>query len=226
MFQVVDRDAEDQAAMDPVITQKAFRSIFHARDTFKALFTVSRQSFGELFIYTLVPSPVGSHAELLTRCPADEMAPYAEHFWNIQRVRTANGANCVPGSSASARLSLSVAIDFASGKVLGYTTYCRYTHPEKLGEKNVFAFYHKILREVVLVVIPGPEYARNATRIVCAMGVVASFDTVCSWCGAMAGTLLRCPCKMSRYCDADCQRRHWSLHRPQCPTSKRYVDIS
>jgi predicted DsbA family dithiol-disulfide isomerase len=58
------------------------------------------------------------------------------------------------------------------------------------------------------------------------MGIVSSFETVCSWCGAMSGSLRKCPCKMSTYCDADCQHRHWKLHKPQCPSSKSYVNIS
>jgi hypothetical protein len=38
---------------------------------------------------------------------------------------------------------------------------------------------------------------------------------LCSWCGAQASTMLRCPCDGARYCNAACQQRHWPTHRPQ-----------
>lgn len=46
----------------------------------------------------------------------------------------------------------------------------------------------------------------------------------CASCGA-EDPRFRCPCRTVRYCDATCQRRHRSFHRPQCrPTVADRLD--
>jgi hypothetical protein len=41
-------------------------------------------------------------------------------------------------------------------------------------------------------------------------------DKVCSWCSRMADDLRKCPCKAVRYCDGNCQRLDWRMHRLKC----------
>ena len=214
-------DTDPANDMEPVVTKQAFGSLFNAKGTFDALFTVSRQDFDGTSIWTLRPDKKACALEH----DDPERGRYAEHFQTIQRMREVVD-NRIPGSSASVALCISGYIDPESHKPAGYIPYCRYTHPKKLGNENVYVIYHKLAREVVLFITPGFEYRKLAGVFMCRFGAITSFDTVCSWCGAVACNLKKCPCGMSRYCNVGCQKSHWSLHRPQCPTSKSYVDIS
>lgn len=39
----------------------------------------------------------------------------------------------------------------------------------------------------------------------------------CAWCNAASGQLLHCAqCKRTHYCNAQCQKYHWALHKLQC----------
>jgi hypothetical protein len=38
--------------------------------------------------------------------------------------------------------------------------------------------------------------------------------THCSSCSARQAKLKRCPCGTARYCNSDCQRKHWPTHKP------------
>lgn len=49
----------------------------------------------------------------------------------------------------------------------------------------------------------------------------------CSHCGAVARGLQRCPCGDVFYCDQQCQRADWKVHKTECKASKRdAVDMS
>ncbi|KLO16152.1 hypothetical protein SCHPADRAFT_870193 [Schizopora paradoxa] len=42
----------------------------------------------------------------------------------------------------------------------------------------------------------------------------------CSWCEATSAVLRKCSrCEKARYCDAPCQKNHWSIHRQTCSAS-------
>ena len=87
-------------------------------------------------------------------------------------------------------------------------------------QELVFAFYHEGLRKVALVAVPGEAHRKDAIAFVAKKAIVLPFDKVCSWCGRAAEHLRKCPCKEVRYCNADCQGRHWGLHKPECPGVK------
>ena len=47
-------------------------------------------------------------------------------------------------------------------------------------------------------------------------------DAQCDACGKGSMTLLRCKkCKLARYCNADCQKKHWRLHKKECQEPKK-----
>ncbi|KLO05731.1 hypothetical protein SCHPADRAFT_714784 [Schizopora paradoxa] len=39
----------------------------------------------------------------------------------------------------------------------------------------------------------------------------------CSWCESTSAVLRKCSrCEKARYCDAACQKNHWTVHRQTC----------
>jgi hypothetical protein len=111
-------------------------------------------------------------------------------------------------------------IMWINGEGSGYSTFCRYFDPTTIGEEVVFAFYHRGLLKVALVAVPSEEHRGEFMTFMAGNAVVLPFDKVCSWCGRAAEHLRKCPCKEARYCNADCQHRHWGLHKPECPAKE------
>jgi hypothetical protein len=129
---------------------------------------VSHQKFCDTPVLTM--TALGPFGE----CPTSARGRYARHF-RIIRQTSAPGAS----SRCFARCGKVVA---RCGKVVGHVDYCRCT--ALLGEESVFAFYHRLLRKVVLITAPAEEHTAAAIACICALGVVVPLrDT-----GAVAGS--------------------------------------
>jgi hypothetical protein len=173
-----------------------------ADSAFADLLTIDLQRFKDTPILTM--TALGPFGE----CLASARGRYARHFRVLQQMRIARGA------SLPVLLSVTVVSDARSDKNTGYVAYAQCS--DRIGAETVFAFYHRVLRRVVLLISPAEEHAKAALRCICDLGVVLPFDRACGWCGAPAGGLKKCPCKGVRYCDAGCQRSHWATHRAAC----------
>jgi hypothetical protein len=60
-----------------------------------------------------------------------------------------------------------------------------------------------------------------AQKFVLMTGALKKFDKMCAWCGKLHGTgkhdrLLKCKCKLCRYCTKECQTMHWPSHMGMC----------
>ena len=42
----------------------------------------------------------------------------------------------------------------------------------------------------------------------------------CAFCAAIKADFKRCACKTVSYCNAECQRAHWRVHKADCPARK------
>ena len=203
-------DPVDQAVLGGHITPHAFRALFCKDTSFEHLYLASDQIFSNLPIFTL------------TSCGFNPIkgpirARYSYCFHLIQNMIMHN-KRLVGVSDLTEFVNLSVSFSKdANGKIAGYTTYMRYTDPVTIGDELVFAFYHKLMRKVVLVAVPAQEHKNAALQFICGNGIVLPFEKVCGWCGRTAEDLKKCSkCKGSRYCNSDCQMLHWGLHKHEC----------
>ena len=114
---------------------------------------VSHQKFSDTPVLTM--TALGPFGE----CPTSARGRYARHFRMIRRM-----------SAAGAE---SVTVAFAHG----YVTYCRCT--ALLGEESVFAFYHRLLRRVVLITAPADEHTGAVVACICALGMVVPLPDTC-----------------------------------------------
>ena len=209
--------ADDCAAMEGILTPRAFRVLLGSERTFERLSDV----FGQIFSFTPVFAlgPEGFRQLL----GVADRARYSAWFLQIQylvvhntQARVDNASSGVCDQSRFQNMSFIFVAGEGGVRAAGFSPYFRFFWPEVHGEERIFAFHHKPMRKVVLAAIPGLQHMPAFLQFVCESGTVVAFDKTCGWCGKTSEDLLKCPCKGVRYCGADCQRRHWALHRVAC----------
>ena len=208
----------DQNAMEAILTPHAFRELTRTEKSFEHMFHIFNQNFSNLPIFTL------KHQGFVPLQGVGARTRYTLCFMLIQHIleRTRQLISAgVRDQSEFINMSMAFCKDPSESKIIGYTTYCRYTDPTTIGEELVFAFFHKTLRRVVLVTVPGEEHRSAAISFICGKALVLPFDKVCCWCGRTAENLKKCPCKGVRYCNAECQHLHWDLHKSDCPKAAK-----
>lgn len=206
---------EDERVMNSIMTPAGLRNMLASEQTFVGLLAACGQIFSATPVYTLTPQGFQELRGGAAR------ARYAPHFAEMQqwvlRNHEIRAEYAASGHSRPADFfNLSFAFPGGAEGFVGYVTYLRYTSVELLGDEHVFLFYHQGRRKAVLAVIPSIEQRSAGVAFMCAHGLVNAFDKVCAWCGHVGG-LVKCPCRRVRYCGADCQRRHWELHKVLCP---------
>ena len=207
-------NADDQKYLDSIITPAAFNALVASEHSFAELFTICDQSFKDLHIFSMAPTTTTDGKVN----PVKKNAQHAMYFDVIQN-RMQHNQRVIMGGITNIADLVNMSICFhwnQGGQIAGYTLYTRLTDPDSMGEGIIMAFYHSKLRRVVLLMIPGPDHRMAATRYISKHGVVTPFDKACGWCGRAAENLKKCPCKGTRYCDAECQLKHWSMHKVEC----------
>jgi hypothetical protein len=206
---------EVQNELERVITPRAFRKNVCAAKSFEHLFKIVDQKFTHFPIFTLT-----SCGFKLLKVPSSR-ARYHRCFIVFQAIMKENRRLLQSGvdDDFSKFVHLSFSISSVGEKLSGFNTFSVYTDEDTLGSEFVFAIYHKRMQMVVLVVIPGEDHTHDATRFICTESIKIPFDKVCSCCSRMAEDLKKCPCKAVRYCDGNCQRLDWRMHRLECNSS-------
>ena len=201
---------DEQKYLDSILTPVAFNTLVASEHSFADLFTIFDQSFKDLRIFSMAPDGKVD--------PVKKNAQHAIYYDVIQKRMVHNQRVVTNGiTDINDMVNMSVCFHWNQiGKISGYTLYTRLTDPDSMGEAIVLAFYHATLRRVVLLMIPGPDHRMAASRYIGKYGVVIPFDKACGWCGRAAENLKKCPCKGSRYCNAECQLKHWSMHKAEC----------
>jgi hypothetical protein len=217
---------DEEAIMAPILSPRAFIRVLSTEQTFAHLMAIHNQIFANTPIFISTPHPT-SHTTFqnLKGSGRDRYAPY---FPLLQELMHRNQQTLTEAIHTKGSLKLSdlanLSIGFprdASERVIGFTTFLRYTDPENLGDERIFAFLHTRMRKIALVIASAPNLLDATMRFINAHTVTLPFDKVCGWCGRAddhAG-LKKCPCRRTRYCGAECQRRHWAAHRLECGSS-------
>ena len=130
-----------------------------------------------------------------------EKIKYANHFANIRE----------PGGR-----DLGVLCALEDGKKLrGYIPYYSFAD-DVFGDEIMYAFVHKSLDAVVLLITRRGDAHAAAIRVMQTMAEQTPFGKLCACCGTARPGLKKCPCKAVRYCSEACQRAHWAAHRACC----------
>ena len=158
--------------------------------------------FKDVRVFKVYPEEAGATLANLTR---GEKKKYANHFCNIKEPLFRNfGVLCalVDGE-----------------KLHGYIPYFWFAH-DMLGDEIMYAFFHKSMDAVVLLISKTADAHAAANKVMHSMAEPTPFGKLCACCGvrreADAGKLRKCPCKTVRYCSKECQNAHWADHRPLC----------
>jgi hypothetical protein len=210
-------NSADQKRLDAILTPHAFRALIRSEKSFEHLYPIFNQTFNKTPMFALTPrgiAPIVHTARLGEK--------YDLCFNVLQSIMWTNKQVVEKGAEdQSEYINMSMLyMNNAAGKIIGYSTYCRYFEPTMIGEEVVFAFYHRNMRKVALVSIPSEAHRGDFMSFMGGNTVVLPFDKVCSWCGRAAEHFAKCPCKQARYCNADCQHRHWDMHKSECPRAK------
>ena len=207
-------EGADQEYVNSIISPAALKTLLASENSFTDLFTIIGQSFKNLRIFSMGPSEkVVTIQNDTQRSQFSDCYAVMQHWMQHNQRVIADG---ITDQDDLVNMSVCFHWDQISGKVVGYTMYSRFTDPENTGEAIVLAFYHAMLRRVVLLTIPGEDFRLAAVNFISKHGVIIPFDKVCAWCGRAADTLKKCPCKEVRYCNTECQLKHWSVHKPSC----------
>ena len=134
-----------------------------------------------------------------------EKIKYANHFCNIRE---------------PVARDLGVLCALEDGKKLrGYIPYYSFAD-DILGDEIMYAFFHKSLDTVVLLISKRDDAHTVANQVMYSLGEQTPFGKLCAWCGGRSwcqgGKLKKCPCKTVRYCTKACQHAHWADHRSRC----------
>ena len=211
----------EPSGIDGTFAHGALKALVYERKTFTMLSAVGQRAGGcavSMLKMELNDSPPCFR---VIRCPVGERNRYEKHFAHIHVFWTCDG-HVVPGSSSV--MSVMLKADHDTHKHVGYIPYCRYTHPEMLGNETLFAFCcngpTSEEKRIAMVIATEPKYVDATLRTIITLGHALPLCKVCSWCGKVADQLKMCPCGVSRYCNAACQNAHWSLHKKICTCAK------
>ena len=213
-----DLSAEDAAIMAPILSPRAFIRVIGSEQTFEHLLAIHNQRFADTPIF------VAEENAFQRLKKSVSINRYAPHFAALQEIMRRNQQTLHEALHIKRALKLSdlanLSMGFprdSAGKVTGYTTFLRFTDPENLGDERLFAFFHTPTRKTALL-LAQPHLLDAAMRFINTHSVTLPFDKVCAWCGrADEAGLKKCPsCRRTRYCGAECQRRHWGAHRLEC----------
>ena len=216
-------EEEDQEYVNSIITPAALKTLLASEHSFTDLFTIVDQSFKNLRIFSMGPTSSSSEKvdliqNNIQRSKFTDCYAVMQHWMQHNQRIIADG---ITDHDDLVNMSVCFHWDQISGKVVGYTMYSRFTDPENTGEAIVLAFFHAMLRRVVLLTIPGPEFRLAGVNFISKYGIVIPFNKACGWCGRAADSLKKCPCKEVRYCNTECQSKHWSIHKPTCSNNNK-----
>ena len=224
-----------QESMSATITPSAYFKLHHQPATFEKLFGFISQKFDALpifrkdgWIFTQLEAkklrspyrPIADAARVMLKSSKEWMEHNIQtgnttdisHFVNMSFVFESKLLLSEDGVTRMQELSAASGLSVERSVLNGFYPYFS-NRSEALGE-IMFFFHHAKLKSLALVTVPVEE-RDEAITFVRAHGTLYTFDKLCALCGK-TGDLLKCPCKLVRYCGPECQHAHWAEHRMAC----------
>lgn len=200
--------------LDSVMSPAAYKALHFHKETFERILSIDQTRFEQLPIFKCYGS--GKIKQLQSQ-PA--RAPYVGPFEyareTVSRNRTSIALNTQDiNSIENMAFAVSAGMEGTGEEgrlmVKGFHPY--YAASFKDPTEYMFMFFHQELNQIAMATSTVPD---NAVQFMLRTGTMQLFDKLCSWCGK-TGQLLKCKCKIVRYCGCDCQRSHWASHAHEC----------
>ena len=225
-------------ALDSMLTPSALKSLYFHPDSFQKVYGLQNARFEEIPIFRINSSSAEVRATELqgftfleqggslvdTLETEAQRSAYRSVFENARLIVSRN--RCVAihsvrsGNTQAIESLTNMGFSFAMHRdretshmtLKGFYPYYS-ARDDALGE-DVFFFEHAELDVLVTVSAPFAE-REHGLNFILTHGVLHTFDKVCARCGKTGG-LLKCKCKLVRYCCVECQRTHWPSHKAEC----------
>jgi hypothetical protein len=205
--------------LDTVMSPAAYRALHFHRDTFERILSIDQIQFDRLSIFKCFDA--GGVRQLESQ---SSRAPYIGHFEYARETVSRN--RLVVGDihlleNMSFAVSAGMEGDGAAGRLMVKGFYPYFASMIEHLNEYMFMYFHSELDHIAMVTSTVPEYA---VQFMLKTGSVQVFDRLCAWCGK-TGELLKCPCKVVRYCGRECQTRHWVSHANECRAERARLRI-
>ncbi len=155
-------------------------------------------SFKDVRVFKVRPMDApGKGAAALYELTRGEKKKYANHFCNIRQPLIRNFG------------VLSALED--GDKVHWFIPYYSFAD-EIFGDEIMYAFFHKSIDAVVLLISKRSNAHAAANQVMHSMAEMTPFGKLCACCGGrpeggcQGGKLKNCPCKTVRFCSKECQK--------------------
>jgi hypothetical protein len=211
----------------PFISPRALKDLLSIPGYIEDLLNISRQNFSDTQIFALAYDAQNERDFIKLQDSARE--PYKRHFCGLQRLMHHNelAMNAHQNNPASDQPDLvNLRLKFVKctppeeATVPVFFTLC-YIGGGPDDDEIIYAFFHRGLQRVALVTAPttDPRLVLLAEMFVAGYSTPLSCERMCAWCGqiALGDELKKClGCKDVRYCNKQCQGKHWKMHRRVC----------
>ena len=198
--------------LDSIMSPAAYKALHFHTGTFERILSIDQTPFDKLPIFKCFGS--GKFKQLESQ-PA--RAPYVGPFEYARDIISRNRiALKTQDINAIENMSFAVSAGMegtgAEGRLMVKGFHPYFTDSFKTPPEHMFMFFHAELDQIVMATSGVPDHA---VQFMIKTGKAQLFDKLCAWCGK-TGNLLKCKCKIVRYCGCDCQRRHWASHSHEC----------
>jgi hypothetical protein len=233
-------------ALDGMMTPNAFKALHYHINTFDKLFHLRRMRFAELAIFR-----IGNHGSLPSPTELDgfTVVNYAGSIVDTLQTEVDRSVyrpvfirsrdrmgynyrlfirNVREGNTHDVDSLVGMGFAFAMHRsdqspylvLRGF-----YPYFSACDSDNVMLFFfHQVLERVVLIITPTAE-REHALNFIRMHGMLHTFDKICALCGKTGGLQKCSGCKTVRYCDCDCQTKHWPSHKAECRAARKRADV-
>ena len=205
--------------LDTVMSPAAYKALHFHQDTFERILSIDQVQFDGLSIFKCFDAGLVRQLESQSsRAPYIGRFEYARETVSRNRLIVAQNAGDIH-LLENMSFAVSVGMEGAStaGRLMVKGFYPYFASMIEDLNEYMFMYFHSELDRIVMVSSTVPE---NAVQFMLKTGSVQVFDKLCGWCGK-TGNLLKCPCKVVRYCGRECQLSHWPSHVDKCRAERR-----
>lgn len=221
---------EGTDALDAVITPHAFKHLVLLKQTISYLYKMISQQLCHTPVFVF-----DTETQAITRTTDKKYRKnLEEHFQNMKKYAEHN--KILQEHHISGRIEMNVT-DYRNLSIIftkfsetaKYISYQKIVQTDGLEKREVYLFYHKILKLNSFVITPPttPEITQVLQLFMIKNAILLSMEKICANCGRCAEDLMDCSgCKATRYCNADCQKNHWSAsHKSICQKRRALLNL-
>jgi hypothetical protein len=221
--------SETANIIDANITPNAFKKVILLPQTIKYLLLVIPQNYCHTPVF-LLNEETGFFEQTKDKARRKRYEPYFEVTKLYMKYNEDTQKDQITGKKPFETQAYSnISLFFIRNKTgAGYFSYYIHKDLERIGTETIFMFYHTKLKRCCYIVTPSDSDAirESILKFFLKESVILRLHKVCAECGRCSETLMDCKnCKATRYCNKDCQTRHWNgAHKFICQRRKSKLD--